>query len=269
MTWWCAATDLPWSWTWRPYPGVWLFVALMVAGYTWLRIRRGDRAAVEGWGGRHVAFFALGTLALWLALDWPIGTLGAGYLASVHTVQYLLLALVAPPLMLLGFPSDFWQRLDRNSVLWRLARRFASPLPGFLVYNGVVVTTHIPQVVDGLMVSQWGSFLVDTSWFVAGLTLWWPVLAPDGVGRTSPLGKIGYLFASTIIPTAPAMFLVFADYPVYAIYEKAPRVGEFTATSDQQLAGLLMKLAADPILWVAMTVLFFRWSREQNQDEPV
>ena len=43
-------------------------------------------------------------LLIWAALDWPIGALGAGYLASVHTLSYILLSLVAPPCLILGVP---------------------------------------------------------------------------------------------------------------------------------------------------------------------
>ncbi len=32
---------------------------------------------------------------MWAALDWPIGKLGAGYLASAHTIEFLLLTLLA------------------------------------------------------------------------------------------------------------------------------------------------------------------------------
>ena len=38
MTWWCAATRLPWSWSPRAYPGVWAFMAtLAVAGVVAVR----------------------------------------------------------------------------------------------------------------------------------------------------------------------------------------------------------------------------------------
>ena len=271
MTWWCAATGNPWAWTWRPYPGVWLFIALVAGAYVALWRSRGPRLSVEGWSARHAAAFAAGTLMLWIALDWPVGALGSGYLASVHTVQYLLLSLIAPPLLLLGIPGDFWLRLDRNTGAFTWARRCAGPLLGLVVYNAIIVATHIPAVVDALMASQLGSLVVDLSWIVAGLFLWWPVLAPPGVGRMRALLQIGYLFAATIIPTVPAMMMVYADYPLYALYENAPRIAGFAAKDDQQLGGLLMKLAADPIIWVAMAVIFFRWSGEQSrvdQDAP-
>jgi cytochrome c oxidase assembly factor CtaG len=88
------------------------------------------------------------------------------------------------------------------------------------------------------------------------------VLHPDPRRRlTLPL-RILYLFASTLFPTAPAAFLTFADYPFYSLYELAPRVSGISARSDQVVAGLLMKLAADPPVWVAMAVIFFRWQKE-------
>ena len=46
--------------------------------------------------------FLFGLLLVWAALDWPIGTLGGGYLASMHSVQWLMLSQVAPPFLILG-----------------------------------------------------------------------------------------------------------------------------------------------------------------------
>ena len=33
MQWWCAALGIPWTWSWRAYPGVWLLIALIAMGY--------------------------------------------------------------------------------------------------------------------------------------------------------------------------------------------------------------------------------------------
>src|SRR5512143_719046 len=107
MTWWCSATGEPWTWAWRAYPGVWLFVALL-AGWYWRAVRpTGGEAGHHSAGppARPPVWFATGLICIWLALDWPIGILGAGYLASVHTVTYILLALVAPPCLILGIPK--------------------------------------------------------------------------------------------------------------------------------------------------------------------
>src|SRR5262245_34221718 len=41
-----------------------------------------------------------GAVLLWLTLDWPVGPLGTGYLASVHPLQFISLAMVVPPVTL-------------------------------------------------------------------------------------------------------------------------------------------------------------------------
>jgi len=97
MQWWCAATAADWSWTWRPYPGVWLVIGLIAVAYRGALIRARRHATVPS---RHPVYFAIGLACLWATLDWPIGALGAGYLLSVHTLQYIVMTLVAMPLLL-------------------------------------------------------------------------------------------------------------------------------------------------------------------------
>jgi putative membrane protein len=240
-------------------------MALLAGGY--LIWRRRTLAAGHGeWPGRHLTLFTVGWLLVWAALDWPIGALGGGYLASMHTVQWLLLSQIAPPFLLLGVPAAGWPA-DASRGLGAFLRGMAGPLPGLLLFNSVLLVTHVPALTDALMASQAGSFLVDAAWFVSGLALWWPVVAPAPYGRISEPVKMGYLFAATILPTAPAAFLTFAEYPVYRLYELAPRVGEISARSDQQLAGLLMKAIADPIMWASMGLLFARWSARERRAE--
>src|SRR5690606_28789304 len=82
VQWWCAALGEAWEWTWRPYPGVWAFVALLVAAY--VLVLRGSPAPPGGTRdrGTRAAAFGAAVAALWVVLDWPVGALGAGYLAS-------------------------------------------------------------------------------------------------------------------------------------------------------------------------------------------
>lgn len=262
MTWWCSATGELWSWSWRAYPGVWLMVGLLFSWY-WRARRRAGNAGISPW-------FIAGLLCLWAALDWPIGALGAGYLVSVHTVSYILLALVAPPCLILGIPEPlklaaFTSR--RWGALVRLANR---PWFALAAFNAALFLTHVPQVVDTLMGSQVGAFLVDLAWLLGGLALWWPIMAtpPGGTPMRRPL-KMAYLFASTLPPIIPSAFLTFAEYPLYATYELAPRVYPIlTAQQDQQVGGLLMKLVGDLPVWFAFGVIFFRWARDSTVTAP-
>ena len=265
MNWWCAATGQSWSWEWRAYPGVWLFVLALALGYHRMRWR-GD----AGWGGRGVAWFATGLLLLWVALDWPLGALGAGYLLSAHTVSYILLSMVVPPCLIQGFGrEDVVRALARPG--WAALLRFAArPGPALAGFSVVLFATHVPAVVDALTASQLGALLVDLAWIGGGLWLWWPVMAPDPevASFRRPL-KMAYLFAATLPAIIPSAFLTFAEYPLYATYELAPRVARLlTAQEDQKIAGLLMKLVGDLPVWFAFGVIFFRWSREAEAAAP-
>ncbi len=261
MQWWCSAQAAAWDWSWQAYPGVWLFVLTLGLGYLGA-LRRAERHEC-----RRIASFVAGLVLLWLALDWPVGALGAGYLASVHMVQFLLIALAAPPLLLYGIPPDVVARLRRRPHIWGLMRRATHPLVAILAFNAIVVATHWPPVVDRFMASQLGSFVLDMAWLGGGLLFWWPVVCPVPERRFPYALKVGYLILNTILNTAPYAFLTFAETPFYAVFELAPPVGSLSAREDQQLAGVLMKVGGGVVLWTAITVLFFRWWRAEERSE--
>lgn len=255
VQWWCSARAVSWDWTWRPYVGVWIFLALIVLAYVALRRRHpGEEGAT-----RRTAAFAAGLAALWAALDWPVGAL-AGYLAAAHMVQFLLVGLIAPPLLLYAVPAGAWEAWTPG----RLGRGLTRPLVTLVVFNLFVVLTHWPLVVDGLMGSQAGSFVIDMAWIAGGIAFWWPLVAPVPArpGFSPPL-KIAYLIAATITTAAPFLFLTFSELPVYATYELAPPVEGISRRADQQAAGLLMKLGGAIVLWVGIAVVFFRWYRAE------
>jgi putative membrane protein len=207
-------------------------------------------------------------VVFWLATDWPLGALGAGYLASAHMTQFLLYTLVAAPLLLLGTPEwmarNFTRRLRIEKLTVWLGR---SLVPSALIYNAILLSTHAPGTVEILRNSQLGSFAMDVVWLLAGWVLWLPVISPLTEGRAgSPWAKMAYLFVTTsVVAVIPASFLTFTSTPIYGIYELAPRIGSLTALEDQQLAGIIMKIATIPIVWSTIAVIWFRWTAREAQ----
>jgi cytochrome c oxidase assembly factor CtaG len=257
MTWWCSATGRPWTWAWQWYPGVHLLLILVAVAW-WFAGRR------AGWARRPWGWFVAGWVILLATLDWPIGKLGAGYLASAHTLQFLLLTEGAAPLLLRAIPPDGWAAIARRGAA--LMRTAAHPLVGILGYNLLVVFTHFPTVVDNAMKSQAGSMAIDLSWLVAGALLWWPILAPREFNRVGVFGTILYIFGATAIPTVPAMMMVFSNWPIYSLYELAPRVWpHFTANDDLKLAGLSMKIIGEIPLWATAFAVFLRGASAEGE----
>jgi len=269
IQWWCSAQTAAWTWSPRPFFGVWLLVALLAALHWLFRKLAGapadplgrsrDRKGGWAWAG--------GVLALWIALDWPVGAL-SGYLASAHMLQYLLTALVAPPLLLLGVPVGAWRKLASRPGVVRVIRFATHPLIALAIFQLILFYTHLPSVVDRLMVTPLGSFAIDTLWLVGGLIFWWPVVAPVPARQRFgyPL-KMGYLFLSTVLNTMPYAFLTFGELPFYGVYELAPPVGFLAAREDQQVAGLMMKVGGGLILWTAITIQFFLWYGREGEAE--
>jgi putative membrane protein len=211
----------------------------------------------------------MGLLLLWVGLDWPVGALAAGYLLSIKTLQYLLIGYIAPGLMLLGTPRWLLRRLIRGRVRFAVARALTRPLIPLAVANAVLVATHLPVVVDSLSGSQLWTFVLDLVVIAAGFIFWWPAL-----GRLPELrpmsygGRIGYLGLNLFVPTVPASFFTFSPFPIYALYELAPRVSGISAVADQRVAGLVMKTLGGALLFGVMSVLFFRWYRHETAVEP-
>jgi putative membrane protein len=271
--WWCAARADVWTWTWKPYPGVWMIVAL--AWLCLMVLNRPSRLSSDAltharqspWSR---ASMMLGLLLLWSALDWPVGALGTGYLAWVHAVQFVVLAMLAPTLLLGGIGSVGRHRL----ALYR------QPMPGAQalqvmtrprvamgLFSAVMVGSHLPPVADALMASATGAFVLDMSWLVSGLGFAWPLIMPrPGEAPMSPLLRIGYLFAGTIAHVFIGMWLLVADYPLYATYELAPPIGTLSPRMDQQVAGGVMLLLGTPLVVVAIGLQFRALGAEADDD---
>lgn len=274
IRWWCAATAEPWTWSWRAYPGIWLAV-LATAAIVW-RARRHAPAAVPDVGAKvpaespspRTGWIVAGIVLLWLTLDWPVGPLGTGYLASVHALQFVLLGMVVPAMLLIG--------VDRDRLAARLARRrLTAAVLGFLMhpliaaigFTVVMGVTHVPAVVDALMRSQLGAMALDLAWLVSGVWLWWPVLIGLPERRWfPPPAHMLYLFFATQAHLLIAMWLLSSQYPVYATYELAPRVSGLSALEDQQLAGGIMIGIGGTLVLGAITVIFFRWASRHEAE---
>jgi cytochrome c oxidase assembly factor CtaG len=251
IQWWCSATGLAWSWTWRTYPGVWLMVlGLGLPALVSRSMSRGQRAR-----------WLLGTALVWAGLDWPLGTLGAGYLLTAHAVQLLLLVYVAVPILLTGVPSGWLDHVHGHPPVERLLRAATHPAVAALASSAVFVGSHVPFVLDTVRPSQLGSCALDIAWLVAGLLLWWPVVlaVPARPWFSAPV-KILYLFLSSLPCTGIGMVLTLTTLPLYALYELAPRVHDISARADQQAAGILMWVVAHLMTLAAISVVFFQWA---------
>jgi cytochrome c oxidase assembly factor CtaG len=278
ISWWCSGTlGQPWTWQYRPLLGVWvLAVALGGAYAVALRRHRATTGQPSPSSPHYAVRFTAALVLLVVSSEWPLGPLGAGYLASIAALRMLLLTFGVAPLLLVGTPPWMLRAVlgadrgpaDRPARRLRLAQMVTFPWVAFLLFNVALITTQLPPVVDTLKVTQLGSFGLDVAWLVASIIVWVPIIRPiPELGGLGDPMRLLYLFGLSVLPTVPASFLTFSRFPLYRLYELAPRVFDpIDAVLDQQIAGLTLKIGGGLLLWTAMTVLFFRWAAREQPD---
>ena len=253
---------------WQPHPDVWLLVGMLVAGYATAIVRLGPRytrAGQRAVTSFQATCFGAGALALLVASDWPIHDLGERYLFSVHMVQHLVYSLIAAPLLLLGTPTWLARLLLSPPRVLRVARALCRLIPATLLFNFVVIVTHLPPVVNVVLHHALLHFLMHALILVSALIVWMPLVSPlPEVPRFHPLVRMLYLFLQSIVPTVPASFLTFGDHPLYHFYETVPRLWGISALDDMQYAGLIMKIGAGTVLWIVIGIVFFRWYADEE-----
>ena len=212
--------------------------------------------------------FTIGVLSLGAVTAWPIHDLAEQFLLSVHMVQHLVISLIAPPLLLFGTPAWLLRKiLTVPPVKWAV-RNLGRPFIALVLFNAVIVLTHWPLVVDLTLRYHAVHFLAHFVLFASATLMWWPVIdpLPETPGLSYP-GRMLYLFLQSIVPTVPASFLTFGHSPLYAFYAEAPRIWGMSVLTDQRIAGLVMKIVGGAILWLVISVIFFKWFAQEHGSE--
>jgi putative membrane protein len=252
---------------WHSHPSVWLVLGGIWVAYL-VAVRRHRRVAGEPSDGRRrTTLFSFGMACLWLGADWPVHDLAEGYLYSVHMAQHLLFTLVAPPLLIAGMPAWMWRDILRPRWLFLLFRFLTRPIVALILFNGLLLFTHWPEVVEASVRSELTHFTLHVLLVGSAVLMWWPVMSPlVELPALTPPAQMMYLFAQSLAPTIPASFLTFGHTLLYPVYGTFPRIWGMSALNDQLIAGLLMKLVGGFILWGFVATIFFRWHAREERD---
>jgi putative membrane protein len=256
-------------WQWKPHPEVWaLLVGIVALGFYATRVigpkvvARGEPVVTR----KHKLCFTAAVLLLWIAADWPMHDIGEDYLYSVHMVQHLIISFVIPPLFLMATPTWLARLvLLEDGFVSRQLRRLARPIPAAVLFNAVTVFLHWQTAVTESVKNGPFHYSMHLLLFASALLMWIPVAGPLPELRISLPAQMIYLFLQSVIPTIPGGWLALADKPVYKIYDRPYRLWHVSVLSDQQAAGVIMKLLGGFYLWAIITVLFFKWASRQEK----
>lgn len=240
----------------------------------WTRAGRGR--GISRW---QAGCFAAGVFTLALALMSPIDAL-ADDLFSAHMLQHVLLAVVAPPLLVAGepvlaalwiLPADrrravvLWLRERRAiATVWRAA---TAPRLAWSVFAVVLWLWHVPALYRAALDVPALHALEHVS-FVGGASLvWWGILhgAPSHSRRTSYGVGILVLFATMLQSGALGALLTLSHRLWYPFQSVGAVEWGITPLDDQQLAGLIMWVGGGILQLVQVNVLVFLWLRANER----
>jgi len=180
------------------------------------------------------------------------------YLYSMHMLQHMALSYFVPPLALLALPEWMFRALIGDGGGYRVVRWFSKPVIAGVIFNVVVMVTHIPGLVNRSASGSAVHYSLHVLVVTSALLMWIPICGPATEFRIGYGGKMIYLFLMSIVPTVPAGWLTFAEGTVYKHYDTPVRVWGLSVSTDQQLAGAIMKLGGSIFLWSLVIFMFFK-----------
>lgn len=260
-----AAEDF---WRWQPHPEVWILLVGLTALYVVAMRTLGLRLVPAGTPvvtRAQKRWFGFGMVMLWIAADWPMHDIGEEYLYSVHMFQHMMLTFFIPPVMLLATPEWLARIVIGDGAIGRWFLKLARPIPAAVVFNAIQLATHWQVIVNASVSNGLLHYGLHTVVVITALAVWMPVVSPLPEYRITPPAQCVHLFLTSIVPTVPAAWLALSDGIVYSAYDTPARLFGIGVTSDQQAAGLIMKLGGGIFLWGLIVIIFFRWSAKQEK----
>jgi cytochrome c oxidase assembly factor CtaG len=231
---------------WSPqfHPATLAIVVVLIAVYVWTARGESRPTTKQRWA------FCAAVAALLVAGSWPLEDLAAHWSLTALILQRLLLILVAAPMLLVSIPAPLAAKLTRPTWIDAILAWVSRPVAAVVVFTSIAFGTLVTPAVAAQTSSPGARIGLDALLFLSGIVLWSPVMKSlPGTSRPTPLGRAVYLFVQSIVPGFPSIIFIFAHHPLYPGFSHAHEVFGLTPLVDQQIAGVVAKVATLPVLW--------------------
>jgi cytochrome c oxidase assembly factor CtaG len=260
-----------WSATWPV-----LAIYLVVAGAHLAGTLRGGlggaagRRAVIG----EAALFQGGLLLALLAIVSPLRYWSGVYI-WVRAVQDLVLAVVAPGLIVVGAP---WPALARSVGRPQIGQRVLDgpaagqrqpwwlrwPLATVVAFNVIWLGWHLPALFDKVPASAAAAALEYVLYLGAGILFWLQLIGSrPWTPAAPPMRRIALLVGTVAADTILGMVLVFGSGVFYRYYGNSWH-HVMTVVDDQQLAGAVLWMGVLPPMISAAVAVLVRWLNDEE-----
>jgi putative membrane protein len=112
---------------WHPHYDVWALIFSLVIFFEFSTKNKSIK-------GEKRKLWYSGIIILWIFTDYPLHDIGEKYLFSVHSVEHLVLALVSPPLLLLGMHKEMKKIISIKPFI-SILKFTSKPVVAFFLFN--------------------------------------------------------------------------------------------------------------------------------------
>jgi len=203
-------------------------------------------------------------------------------------MQDLLLAVVAPSLIVLGAP---WRPLSAGIRLsHRPAERAASggqaatrqaaagqaatgwwlarPVGATAAFSVIWLGWHLPALYDAGVTNAAVRYAQYACYLGAGVVFWLQLIGSrPSSPAAGPLRRLTLLVAAVVADTLLGMVLVFGSGVVYPAYRGAAHHA-LSVVSDQQIGGAVLWIGVLPPFIIAAIALLNTWLDNEERDDP-
>jgi cytochrome c oxidase assembly factor CtaG len=221
---------------------------------------------------REAAVFYLGLLAVLLALVSPVAYWAQRFV-WVRSVQDVLLAIVAPALIVLGAP---WLVLRRGVRYPGQEPKRAAvepeqalgwlrmPIAVTVAFNLAWCAWHLPVLYDAARSHRLVFACEAITYLGCGVLFWCQLIGSrPHVPRLAPLRRVTLLVGTAAIGAGLAMMLVFGSEVLYPGYLSSQHRA-VSLVADQQVGGAVLWVLPLVPYFVAIVALLVRWLNDEE-----
>jgi cytochrome c oxidase assembly factor CtaG len=251
--------------SWSFDPVLWVVLAAAAAWYVSM-LRRVHRTTGKEVGPGHWLPYFCGLAVLLVALGSPIDTIGDSWLLWAHMFQHVLIADIAPPLLILGLRAPVLPLgMPRAALRWVAHRgwlgRFwgvaTNPWVALPAWTAATWIWAIPAVFDFAAQHTVVHVFEHVTLFYTGMALWWLIITPlPSDRRETGMVRLAYLGFSRLASAAVCLPLTWLGTSLYSQYAAGPHAYGMTAVTDQRLAGATMCLIEFLVFGIGVAAVF-------------
>ena len=235
-------------------------ICLTLAWYLWSVRRLAARG--RAWPAARTAAFVVAELLLAVGLLSGLAAHDENF--GVHTIQHILIGMVAPVFFALSAPITLALQASSRPIQTAIIKVLHSPV-GRLLSNPLFTWAFYGASIFGLYFTSLYSItlrnsavhnLVHLHLIVAGCLFWWPAVAIDPLPRRISYGaRIGYLLLALPFHTILGM----------ALESQITPITPTTPLSELHMGGGLMWIAGEALGLIGTLAVLVQWLRADER----